>query len=650
MVDVKTEKGDEKARRELKGVYEKILLIITVAMSLFHLYVLGLYPINPWILYAIHLTFGILIIMSQYPSAAGSPRDRFTVWDIFLALLGSTACVYIVWNYDELITRIPVMPTHWDLFLGVVTTLIVLEIGRRTVGFLLPTVAILFLLYAHFGDLIPGTFGHKGYGWERIIAQMYSMEGIFGLALGVSATYIVLFIVFSGFLHVSGGGKFFIDIALAVAGRLVGGPAKIAIVGSSLFGTISGSPIANVMAIGTFTIPLMKKTGFRAYYAGAIEAAASTGGQIMPPVMGAGAFIMADVLGIPLGKVLIAAAIPAILYYLALYVMVHIQATKTGLYGLPDESVPAVPKVLKARGHLLLPLFVLITVLISGASPIQAAIFATIATVMIAMVRRETRLNFSKILTGLSIGARNAMEPLAACACAGIVVGAISLTGLGVKFAGGVVSLAGGNVLLILVLSALVCLVLGMGLPTTAAYIIVASVVAPALIQVGINPLAAHMFLFYFACISSITPPVALAAYAAAGVAGANMVDVGITAVRLGIVGFIVPFMFVYETVLLFAGSYPEILLALVTGSLGVIALGVAFERWLWGELSYLASGLLIVAALLLVKPGWITDLSGAGIFIGVIALRISRYAGWKEEEKMRRAALAEGKGSAAGS
>ncbi len=648
MVDVKTEKGDEKARRELKGVYEKILLAITVAMSLFHLYVLGLYPINPWILYSIHLTFGILIIMSQYPSAAGSPKDRFSAWDIFLALLGSTACVYIVWNYDELINRIPVMPTQWDLFFGVVTTLIVLEISRRTVGLLLPTVAILFLLYAHFGNLIPGTFGHKGYGWGRIIAQMYSMEGIFGLALEVSATYIVLFIVFSGFLHVSGGGKFFIDIALALAGRLVGGPAKIAIIGSSLFGTISGSPIANVMAIGTFTIPLMKKTGFRAYYAGAIEAVASTGGQIMPPVMGAGAFIMADLLGIPLRKVLIAAAIPAILYYLALYVMVHIQATKMGLYGLPDESIPAVPKVMKARGHLILPIFVLIAVLASGASPIQAAIFSIIATVMIAMVRRETRLNVSKIITGLSIGARNAMEPLAACACAGIVVGAISLTGLGVKFAGGVVSLAGGNVPLILVLSALVCLVLGMGLPTTASYIIAASVVAPALIQLGIKPLPAHMFLFYFACISSITPPVALAAYAAAGVAGANMVTVGITAVRLGIIGFIVPFMFVYEPVLLFAGSYPEILLALVAGSVGVTALGLGFERWLWGDLSYLISGLLIVGALLLVKPGWITDLIGAGIFLGVIALRIRNYAGWKEEDKKKRAALEGGKGAAA--
>lgn len=633
------EKTDEKTRRELKGIFEKILLAITVSMSLFHMYVLGVSPINPWILYSIHLMFGILIIMSQYPAFAASPRDRVSLGDLFLALLGVTACTYIVLNYESLITRIPANPTAMDLFLGIVTVLIVLEIARRTTGVTLPIAAILFLLYARFGDFIPGLFGHKGYDWERIIALMFSMEGIFGLPLEVSATYIVLFIVFSGFLHVSGGGQFFIDIALALTGRAKGGPAKIAIIGSSLFGTISGSPIANVMAIGTFTIPLMKKTGFRPFYAGAIEAVASTGGQIMPPVMGAGAFIMADLLGIPLRKVLIAAAIPAIFYYWALYVMVHVEATKMGLYGLPDESIPAVARVMKARGHLILPILMLIAILASGASPIKAALFSILITIPVAMLSKATRLNFKKILMGLSMGARNAMEPLAACACAGIVVGAISLTGLGVKFAGGVISLAGGNVPIILVLSALVCLVLGMGLPTTASYIIAASVVAPALIQLGLKPLPAHLFLFYFACISSITPPVALAAYAAAGVAGASMVQVGFAAVRLGIVGFIVPFLFIYNPVLLFSGPYLEILLAFLTGLVGIMALGLGFERWLWGNLSLGISGLLIIAALLLIKPGWKTDLIGLGIILAVVLIRRRYYAGWKKEDIKRQQA-----------
>jgi len=634
------EKTDEKDRRELKGIFEKILVAIAVTMSLFHMYVLGVSPINPWILYSIHLMFGILIIMSQYPGFSSSPKDRISAWDFFLALMGSMACAYIIWNYEDLINRIPVMPTGWDLFFGVVVILIVLEIARRTTGPTLPIAAILFLFYAKFGDAIPGVFGHRGYHWDRIITQMFSMEGVFGLPLEVSATYIILFIVFSGFLSVSGGGQFFIDIALSLAGRAKGGPAKIAIIGSSLFGTISGSPIANVMAIGTFTIPLMKKTGFRPFYAAAIEAVASTGGQIMPPVMGAGAFIMSDLLGIPLRKVLIAAVIPAILYYWALYAMVHIQASKMGLYGLPEESIPAVGKVMKTRGHLLIPILVLVAILASGASPIQAALFSILATIPIAMLVKETRLNIPKIIKGLSMGARNAMEPLAACACAGILVGAISLTGLGLKFAGGVISLAGGNVPIILVLSAIVCLVLGMGLPTTASYIIAASVVAPALIQLGIKPLPAHLFLFYFACISSITPPVALAAYAAAGVAGANMVAVGITAVRLGIIAFIVPFMFIYEPVLLFEGPYLEILLAFITATVGVIALALGLERWLWGRLNVWISGLFILAALLLIKPGWITDLIGLGIIAVISAIRWKYHSRWKEEDARRQKEL----------
>ena len=646
------EKTDEKTRRELRGIFEKILVVVTVGMSLFHMYILGVNPINPWIFYSLHLTFGILIIMFQYPAFSGSPQDRISIGDGLIAFLGVAVCAYIVWNYDDLLTRIPVMPTGWDLLFGVIAILIVLEISRRTVGVTLPIAAILFLIYTRYGDLIPGVFGHKGYAWERIIAQMLSMEGIFGIPLEVSATYIVLFIVFSGFLHVSGGGQFFIDIAQALAGRTKGGPAKIAIIGSALFGTISGSPIANVMAVGTFTIPLMKKTGFRPFYAGAIEAVASTGGQIMPPVMGAGAFIMADLLGIPLRKVLIAAVIPAILFYLALFVMVHVEAVKMGIYGLPDETIPRAAKVMKARGHLLVPIIILVAILISGASPIQAALFSILATIPIAMLRKETRLTFKKVIQGLSMGARNAMEPLAACACAGIVVGGISLTGLGLKFAGGVITLAGGNVPVILILSAMVCLVLGMGLPTTASYIIAASVVAPALIQLGVSPLPAHLFLFYFACISSITPPVALAAYAAAGVAGASMVSVGITAVRLGIIGFIVPFMFIYNPVLLFSGPYLEILLAFLTAALGVVALGLGFEIWFWGRIKIWMSALLILSALLLIKPGWITDLIGLSIFMIILVLRRrnysewkkedgKRYSEWKEEESKKRGAMA---------
>jgi TRAP transporter 4TM/12TM fusion protein len=627
------EMTDENPRRELKGIYETALVIVTVSMSLFHMYILGFHPINPWIFYACHLIFGILIITFQYPGWRGAPMDRFSLLDILLAAVGVFVCGYVIWNYDALINRIPIMPTTTDLFVAAITILVVLEITRRTVGLTLPITAIVFLLYAKYGYLIPGVFGHRGYPWERIISQMFSMEGIYGIALEVSATYIVLFIVFSGFLHVSGGGQFFIDIAQAVAGRLRGGPAKIAIIGSSLFGTISGSPIANVMAIGTFTIPLMKKTGYRAYYAGAIEACASTGGQIMPPVMGAGAFIMADVLGIPLRTVLIAAAIPAILYYGALYVMVHVEAVKMGLRGLPDESIPRAGKVMMTRGHLLLPILVLIAVLASGASPIQAALYSIFATIVIAMVRKETRLDVHKIIRGLSMGARNAMEPLAACACAGIVVGAISLTGLGVKFAGSVIALAHGNVPIILVLSAVVCLILGMGLPTTASYIVAASVVAPALIQLGIPPLAAHLFLFYFACISSITPPVALAAYAAAGVAGASMVKVGFTACRLGVIGFIVPFMFVYSPTLLFQGPKLDILLAVVASTIGVIALGLGFERWLWGKLNIVLSAALVAAALLLIVPGLITDLIGLGIFLFVIVLRWRNHSAWKQQD-----------------
>lgn len=528
---------------------------------------------------------------------------------------------------EGLIYRIGISPTNWDLVINIIIIFLVLEITRRTCGLILPGIAIIFLLYAHFGNHIPGILGHRGYSWSKIISYMVGMDAIFSVPIGASASFVYLFVLFGAFLTASGAGKFFIDFATGLAGSTRGGPAKVAILSSSFLGTVSGNSVANVVSTGSFTIPLIKSIGYRPAFAGAVEAAASTGGQIVPPILGSAAFILAQLVGVPYLRVVTASIIPALLYFYTVFLMVDLEAVKLNLKGIAKEKLPSVKKVFFKQGHLTAPLFVLIFVLaVMKASPIKAAVWAIISTVLVSFVQRETRMGLKKIIDALSQGAYAALGMVAACATAGIVIGVINLTGTGLKFASAVMSLSMGILPLALILTMAASLVLGMGLPTTASYLICAAVAAPALVQMGLPNLSAHMFVFYFACISAITPPVALAAYAGAGIAKAKPLEVAFTACKLGITAFIIPFMFAYGPSLLWEGSVGAIFSSTATSLVGVTMLCFSLQGLLFKiKLNIAEKVLLGGAALTLIKPGLFTDMIGIGLSIVVIMVAVVR-------------------------
>jgi TRAP transporter 4TM/12TM fusion protein len=529
--------------------------------------------------------------------------------------------LYMVVEFDTWIYRVGVTPNAWDVFFSVLFVAAVVEMTRRAAGWPLTILAVLFILYGYLGPYMPGLFRHRGYSWPRLLTYLFSLEGILSTPVSASATYVFLFVLFGAFVERTGTGRFFVDFALSLAGRHRGGPAKVSIVSSALFGTASGSSVANVVVDGVFNIPLMKASGFKKHIAGAIEAMNSTGGQIMPPVMGAGAFLMAEILGISYGKVAVAAIIPALLYYTAAYWMIDLEAARSGIRGLSRAEVPRMAGLMRTHGYLLLPLVVLFYFLMwENLSPFRSAMYAILTAMAVSWFRADTWLGFRGIVGSLADGGKRAIEIATTCAAAGIIVGVLSQTGLGVKFAFVIITYSGGSLLLALIFSMLVALVLGMGMPTTAAYAIAASVLAPALSQLGIPPLAAHLFIFYFACISALTPPVALAAYAAAAIAEAPMWSVGLHSVRLSIAGYIIPYMFVYGPALILQGSWLEIVWAAVTGVVGTLALAGAVQGWGLVRAGWIERVLLLVAALSLIKPGIYTDLLGftlLGLVVG---------------------------------
>ncbi|MBU4370986.1 MAG: TRAP transporter permease, partial [Proteobacteria bacterium] len=509
--------------------------------------------------------------------------------------------------------------TDADLVLGALIILLVLECTRRLMGWALPMITVVALCYTLLGDRIPGLWGHFPLDLEQIISyQFLTTEGLFGIPLGVSASFIFVFIMFGAFLVSSGTGEFFINFANALAGHLRGGPAKVAVVSSAFFGTISGSAVANVVSTGSFTIPLMKKIGYRPVFAGAVESVSSTGGQFMPPVMGAGAFIMADMLGVPYLDVCKAAIIPGVLYFFALFWMVHLEALKTGLRGLSRDELPQFWPVVKGGGHLMIPAFLLVTFLIMGYSPMKSGLWAIIAVWVVSFLKKSTRMNLTSVLNAMEKGARGCLEVALACACAGIVIGCITQTGLGLKFSGLVITAAGGNLILTLVFVMAASLVLGMGLTTSAAYILTVILGGPVLVGLGIHPLAAHMFVFYYACLSCITPPVALAAFAAASIANSKPFATGFESMRLAAVAYLVPYFFVYSPVLIWKGSAEQILLATLTATLGTVALGSGIMGYFLNRLNWGFRILLLVAGLGLIKPGLVTDIFGAIVLGGL--------------------------------
>ncbi|MBN1334102.1 MAG: TRAP transporter permease [Synergistales bacterium] len=614
------EKVDSESRfRKFSGKWAVVISVVAIAMSLFHLYTSGFGILMAMKHRSVHLAFLLTLTFLLYPASKKSPRKRISVFDYVWLALGLCSSLYILFFFDAFSIRGTAITP--DYIMGTILIICVLEASRRTVGKELTLLAILFLAYGFWGEYIPGVLGHTGFTFKRIVYHLYlSSEGIFGIALGVSSTYIFLFILFGAFLAETGMGLFIKDLAMSLAGRTIGGEAKVSIIASGLMGMINGSAVGNVAATGTFTIPLMRDAGFKPVFAAAVVAVAGTGGMIMPPVMGAASFIMAEFLGIHYSKIMLAAAIPAVLYYLAEYAVIHIEAIKMGMKKVPHENIVPFRKVMKERGHLIIPIIVIVWLLLSGRTPLYAAFYGIISSLVVSPLRKETRLSIRAFLRALEQGARGTVGVGMACAVVGNIIGITNLTGLGLVLGDNIVSLAHGSVIITIFLTMVVCIILGMGLPTTACYIVTATIAAPALLQLGINPLAAHMFAYYFACLSNLTPPVAIASYGAAGISGQKPSVVGWTGFRISLAAFLIPFTFVYSPqLLLVQGSVAEIALAVVTSIIGVVAIAAAIQNFLMGPLNIIQRVLLFIGAVLLVFPGIMTDGLGIAVTISVV-------------------------------
>ncbi|MDA8227864.1 MAG: TRAP transporter permease [Desulfitobacterium hafniense] len=589
---------------------------IAVSFSLFHLWVAGFGALEAIKLRSVHLTFVMVLIFLLYPAHRKGMRNKPGIMDWAMVALSMVTGLYMVFANESLAMR-GGLPITRDYIMGALGILVVLEAGRRALGKELPILGVLFLLYAYFGEYIPGTFGHSGFSLNRIIAHMYlGSEGIFGVALGVSATFIFLFVLFGAFLGETGMAKLINDASMAMAGTSPGGPAKVAVFASGIMGTISGSAVANVATTGAFTIPLMKNIGYKPHFAGAVEAVASTGGQLMPPVMGAAAFIMAEFLNIPYKDIMLAALIPAFLYYLAVFTMVHLEAVKTGLVGVSRDKLPIIGVVMKERGHLILPLIAIVYLLMKGVTPTFAAFYGILTAIGASFLRKTTRMSWRGLLMALEMGAKGSVGVAIATAVVGFIVGVSSLTSLGITLGDNMIAFAHGSLFATLVLTMITAIILGMGMPTTAVYIVGATIAAPALLKLGIAPLAAHLFVFYFGNISNVTPPVALAAFTGAGIAGASPSRTGWAAARLASAGFLIPFIWIYSPALIAQGSLGEILLAAVTASIGIITLACAVQGYMLRTTNVIQRIFLFAAALGLIKPGLVTDTVGISALI----------------------------------
>lgn len=617
--------------RKLKGNVAKFATVIAIAMASFHLYTAGFGTLLSYKQRSLHIIFAFILGLLLYPAGKKASKEKPSIFDFLLMGVGVVVFGY-VFLFPEQLALKGGNATTMDLVFGILAILLTLEVTRRVVGPELPIVAIVFLSYAYFGPQMPGVLAHRGFSLTRIVSHMYmGLEGIMGIPLGVSATFVFLFILFGAFLEKTGVGKFFIDMAFGLTGHLKSGPAMTAVVASGFMGSISGSSVANTVTTGAFTIPLMKKTGYKPYFAGAVEAAASTGGQIMPPVMGAAAFIMAEFTGIPYLKIIIAAAIPAILYYFAVGTMVHLEASKLGLKGIPRDQLPKVGRLMLSRGYLLIPLVTIVYFLVGGNTPTLAAFKAIVVSLVIAiiatLIRKDKSFTFKDFLGALEAGAKGAVGVACACACAGMIVGVVTLTGLGLRIAELIVSAAGGNLLLTLFFTMIASIILGMGLPTTAKYIVLATMAVPALLKLEVNLMAAHLFILYFGVVADITPPVALAAYAGAGIAGANSMKTGFQAVKIALAAFIVPYIFAIDPKLIMVeeiiGSnvvfspFISALPVVVSAVIGILCLAAAVEGYLIKKTNILERVLLAAAALMLLKPGLSTDAFGIVVLVG---------------------------------
>ncbi|MGI6698701.1 MAG: TRAP transporter permease [Clostridia bacterium] len=621
--------------RILQGFSSKAVKWIAIAWSIFQLYtaIFGILPSQ--LQRSIHLIFAFTLAYLVYPRKKTDYKKGIPVYDIVLSVLGAAVGGYWVIEYNDLLYRAG-EPTSLDILVGALAIVILIEAARRASGFPIITIAVVFLLYTYFGPYMPSFLQHRGFSLERIIYHMYfTTEGIIGIPTGVSATFVFLFILFGAFLEKTGVGQFIIDFANAIAGRATAGPAKVAVVASALMGTISGSSVANTVGTGSFTIPMMKRMGYRPEFAGAVEAAASTGGQIMPPIMGAAAFLMAEFTGIPYGKIIISAAIPAMLYFTGIFVGAHLEGKRNNLRGMSADEVPNLWDVLKSRGHLMLPIVAIVYFLVQGMTPTKAAVAGIGAAIAVSCIKKETRLSVKDILDALENGAKAALGLSIVAATAGIIVGTVTLTGLGLKMANGIVALSGGNLVLTMILTMFASLILGMGIPTTANYIITSTIAAPALLKLGVPMIVSHFFVFYFGIIADLTPPVCVAAFAGAGIAKADPIKTGINATKLAIAAWIIPYVFVLSPALLLVDTtFTGAVLIVVTALLGMTAVSASVHGYLFTKTNVIERVLMLIAGLGMIVPGILTDIAG----IPIIA--ITGYFNWRRSKMEEEVAI----------
>ena len=620
-----SKKKETKAfKRQHVGFTALFITIVAVGLSLFQLYTAGISPLTAIFQRSVHLVLIMVLAFAIIPPVKRASPDRtdiYMVIDWVLILLAFAIGAYIWTEFDEIIER----QGDWiqtDVVMGVIALVLLMEATRRVIGLFMSMIAVVFLLYAYLGPYMPDLLAHKGYSVERIVTTLYlTTEGIWGLPTGVAATFVFVFILFGSFLERTGGGDFFIDLAYSLTGRMTGGPAKTSVIASGFMGSVSGSAVANVVTTGSFTIPMMKKVGYKPHVAGAIEAAASTGGQLMPPIMGAGAFLMAEFTNTSYLHIIKIAIFPAFLYYMTVLFFVHFEAKKEGFEPIPKEKLPKIGPTLKSGIHFLIPVIILIFVLFKNYSPMMAGFIAVVSTVAASMLRKATRLSIRDIFSALEAGAKNAVMVSVACGCAGIIVGCVSLTGLGLKFSSLVVSLSAGSPFLAIMLIGLASLVLGMGLPVTASYIVLVILAGPALMELGLPIIVAHMIVFWYSQDANVTPPVSLASFAGAGIAGASPMRTGFSSWKIAKGLYIIPIVMAYRP-LLGNGPAGEVVLTMLLTTLGLIAFTSAMERYLLRRLNLSELIAIWGASFAMFWPIYWVSIAGALVFLAIVAIQ----------------------------
>ena len=620
---VTAQEEEKSTRRNLKGRPAKVIAFIAICFSLYQL-ITGYYPLIAMYQRLIHVIFGFSLIFLIFPLSAKQRKDRLS-WDGYL-LVGLLLYIsyYVVTHFIARADQVGLEPPLYELVLGGILILLTLEASRRTTGWSLAIFCVGSLIYALFGEWLPDVLGHPNYSIERIVSGLFmTTEGIYGSLTGIAATFIFLFVLFGTFMQESGAGSFFFGLASSLFGHVRGGPAKIAVVASSLFGMISGSAMANVSAVGQITIPMMKRAGYKPHFAAAVESASGVGGQFMPPVMGGSVFLMMEILGVSYYAICKAAVLSAILYYVAIFFIVDFEAVKYNLKGQPKSECPKFKEVFKQGFHFIIPPAVLVYLLMySHVTESRAAFWAILSVPLASFLRKSTRMSMKQILRALERGAMGFLPIAGVVVACNILVGMITLTGLGLQISSILIELSGNSLFWLLFLTMIASLILGLGLPIIVSYLVLAVLVAPALTQMGVDPLAAHLFIFFFALVSDLTPPVAPGAFVAAGIAGADMMRTAWMACRLGLVVYILPYMFVYNNALLLKGELQDILLSAITAFIGVYALACGIQGYMLRPTRIHERILLFVAALALIKPGWMSDLVGLAILVSLLFLQ----------------------------